>query len=89
MSGIADFIEYVNQGLLVVRFESNAKVNRSSNGRGAQALPVLRDRAPCVFHMDDVPIWCDGRRGATEGPNGKDKEHRDSVAAHNDRDSPR
>jgi len=55
MPGIADLIEYVNQGVLVVRLERNVEVDRGAGGRVTEALPVNWDSIPGVLHMRVIP----------------------------------
>ena len=51
----ADFVKRVNQCVLTVRLEGNAKVDyRASRGR-TQALPVLWDGIPGMFETNVIP----------------------------------
>ncbi len=55
MLGVADLVEGVNQGVLVVGLQREVEVNRCASGRVAQVLPILRDGVPCVLHPRFVP----------------------------------
>lgn len=61
MPGIANFIERIDQGILVMGLESNAEVVVPScqQAGGGHALPLHRDRISCMLHMHDVPSWCE------------------------------
>ena len=57
MSGVADLVEHVNQGVLVVRLEHNVEIGCGVGGRATKALPVIGDGIPGVLHMGVVPSW--------------------------------
>ncbi len=94
--GIANLVEHVNQGVLVVfkphhenaliGVECNVEVDHGVGRRRTQALPILQDRIPCVLHMHVVPTLCEGRR---EAAGGEDKKQRERAIAHGYRRSPR
>jgi hypothetical protein len=43
MLGVADLIECINQGVIVVRLECNVEVDCGAGGRAIKTLPVCRD----------------------------------------------
>lgn len=67
MAGIADIVERIDQGVLVVRLEGNAEVNRGSNGRRAQTIPFRRDSIPFMLHVHVVPTWYNWCRETAKG----------------------
>ena len=48
MPWVADHVEGVKQGVLVVRLECKVKVDRGLSVWVADALPVLRNGTPCI-----------------------------------------
>jgi hypothetical protein len=46
MAGVADLIERINQGVLVVWLECDAQVDGRSRRRMALAFPLFRNRVP-------------------------------------------
>ncbi len=84
---IADPIERVNQGVLVVGPESNAEVHRDAGRRESQALPVHQDSIPCIFPRNVVPAWCGVCREVAERPS--DSGNQEKMVAHGYRVSPR
>ena len=52
---IADPVERVNQGVLVVRCERKVEVDGGASGRVTEGLPIVRDSIPDVLDTYVVP----------------------------------
>ena len=79
MVGTADFVQGVDQGVLVLGLECNVEIDGGVSTRVAQARPVHWDRIPLVLYMHVFPTWCEGRRKAAAEHSGEDTEHREQV----------
>lgn len=55
MPGVADIVEHVNQGVLVVRLEHKVEIDRGAGGRATEALPTIWDCIPRMLHMRVMP----------------------------------
>ena len=91
MFGVANFVEGVYEGALVVGLQRNAEIDCGANRGLTNAPPFSRDSIPPVFCVHVFPIWCEGRRGAAtgKGPKGEGTEHREPEVMHNYKRSPR
>ena len=84
MPGLADLVNGVSQGVLVLGLESNIEIDSGVIGRKTQAEPVVRDVVPLVFY-NHIVWWCtdsEGCGGTTEEHGRKDGEHRESEVVH-------
>ena len=75
MIRVANLVESVNQGVLVVGFECNTEVYGGSLGRVTLAFPVLWNGVPCMLHLHVIPARSN-RRGKGERERGKNGERR-------------
>ncbi len=83
VSGIADFVERIDQGVLAVGLKRKVEVDRGAGGRVTQSLPVGRGGIPRVFHTYVIPKSCKGRCEAPEGSSDKYGENRELMVSHN------
>ena len=82
VAGSTDFIEGINQGVLILGLERNVEVDRGFSGRVAQTFPVYGDRSPCMLHPHVTPML-GGCRECAEGPSGEGGEYCEQVAVYN------
>jgi hypothetical protein len=74
MLGLADLIERVNQGVLLVRLERNVKVDGCTSGGMIVVLPLYRNRIPRMLHPRVVPTRYD-RCSKGDGSGGEEGQH--------------
>ncbi len=86
MPVVADLVEGVNQGALLVGLECNVEVDGGAGGRLAQTLPVGWNGTPGVFHLYVIPRY-EGRREVCDGQGGKGAERIEPVVSHEHRRS--
>jgi hypothetical protein len=81
MARVADLIEGINQGALLVRLECDVEIDRGSRGWVAQTLPVDRNGMPGVLDLNVIPRY-EGRREVGEGFCGEKEECREPEVSH-------
>jgi len=74
MLRIADLIEGVDQGVLLVRLERNVKVDSCTSGWMAVVLPLRGNGIPRMLHPRVVPMRYD-RCGNADGSRGEEGQH--------------
>ena len=82
MLWVANLVEGVNQGVLMVGLERKVEVDRGLGLRVPHALPVLRNGIPCMHYLHSTPTLCERSREAAEKSSGKDGEHKEGVGSH-------
>src|ERR1700761_1745789 len=90
MAGSTDFIQGVNQGVLILGLERHVEVDRGFGAWGAKTFPVSWDFTPCMLdaHVTQKP-WLEGRRKGEDRQNREDSERSEWVVARHHGKAPR
>ena len=78
----ANLIECLDQSILAVGGKCHMEIELDTNGREAQALPVVGDDFPSVLDFHFIPPWREECPKAYKGDDRDGEEHREPMVAH-------
>lgn len=76
---VADFIEHINEGVLMMGLERDVEVDCGAGRRAAYAFPVRWNGRPRVLRVHVIPRW--GCK-APSGKSGDGEQHKGLMVAH-------
>ena len=79
---VADLVQRINQGVLVMRHEDNIEVDGGASGRETKRLPIWRDIIPGMLDTYTIPRRCERVGEVAERRGNYDTEDGEQAVPH-------